>query len=253
MIFQYMQWPSPQTDIPHDYMVFLDIPEYSSTCSEFPRQTMTSWYSALFHDIPRVVWWGQPFSHFCGKGGSGADAPLRRYRNIPKVVLERPRGVLGLSAMHDITTYAIPLCSSIFSIIFNELPRQTITLVFIVFYDAPRYSMIFQYGQWASKTDKPWYHCIPYDSTKLFDTPWYSNICGDLPTDWYCTIFVEIPWYSSTRSELLKQTLTSHHDIPRCSTTFLVLFGEASLFLIFVARVARVPMPPSGDTEISPK
>ena len=214
---------------------------------------MTLWYSALFHDIPRVVWWGQPFSHFCGKGGSGADAPLRRYRNIPKVVLERPRGVLRLSAMHDITTYAIPVCSSIFSIIFNELPRQTITLVFIVFYDAPRYSMIFQYGQWASKTDKPWYHGIPYDSTNLFDTPWYSNICGDLPTDWYCTIFVEIPWYSSTRSELLKQTLTSHHDIPRCSTTFLVLVGEASLFLIFVARVARVPMPPSGDTEISPK
>ena len=116
----------------------------------------------------------------------------------------------------------------------------------LIFHDIPIWSMSFQDRQ----TMISWYSI---DSFKLFDTPWYSNICGDLPTDWYCTIFVEIPWYSSTRSELLKQTLTSHHDIPRCSTTFLVLVGEASLFLIFVARVARVPMPPSGDTEISPK
>ena len=156
---------------------------------------MTSWYSALFHDIPRVVWWGQPVSHFCGEGGSGADAPLRRYRNIPKVVLERPRGVLRLSAMHDITTYAIPLCSSIFSIIFNELPRQTITWVFIVFYDAPWYSMIFQYGQWASKTDKPWYHgipLIPLNCSTLHDIPVYAMT---FPTDWYSRRLHGIPRY----------------------------------------------------------
>ena len=62
----------------------------------------------------------------------------------------------------------------------------------------------------------------------------------------------------STAAATLTQPHVQHmqhhyiHSIPS-PPTFLVLFGEASLFRIFVARVARVPMPPSGDTEISPK
>ena len=209
-------------------MIFRVVPRHSSCCLVRPA-----------------------FFSFLWRGWLGCRCPPPAIQKYPQSSTWEAEGRFGAFMISRHTPFHyVP---QYFSIIFNELPRQTITLVFIVFYDAPRYSMIFQYGQWASKTDKPWYHGIPYDSTKLFDTPWYSNICGDLATDWYCTIFVEIPWYSSTRSELLKQTLTSHHDIPRCSTTFLVLFGEASLFLIFVARVARVPMPPSGDTEISPK
>ena len=181
--------------------LFHDIPWYSTIfyiCCDLPRQTMAprysmpfpeiarysmifqcaQWASKTYHDqdIPRYLvscWHGRSLSSFCGKGGSGADAPCRRYRNIPNVVLERPRGVLGLSAMHDITTINMP------------------------FHDVPKYSMIY-------------------------------------------SIFSELP----------RQTMTSwcsalFHDIPR-----VVWWG--SLFLIFVARAARLPMPPSGDTEISP-
>ena len=133
------------------------------------------------HDIPRVVWWGQPFSHFCGKGGSGADAPLRRYRNIPKVVLERPRGVFGAfsnawyhdirpsimflniqhyiqgasKADHYISFHCVLWCPSIFhdipiwSMSFQD--RQTmISLYSIWFHSIVRHSMIFQYMRWSS-------------------------------------------------------------------------------------------------------
>ena len=110
--------------IPWDCSIFHDLPVCSVSFQDIP------WY----RDIPRYLvscWHGRSLSSFCGKGGSGADAPCRRYRNIPNVVLERPRGVLGLSAMHDITTinmpfHDVPKYSMIYSI-FSELPRQTMT------------------------------------------------------------------------------------------------------------------------------
>ena len=107
----YMLRP-PKTDhgttildaIPWDCSIFHDLPVCSVSFQDIP------WYQ----DIPRYLvscWHGRSLSSFCGKGGSGADAPCRRYRNIPNVLLGMLRGVLGFSAMHDITAYAIQRCA----------------------------------------------------------------------------------------------------------------------------------------------
>ena len=161
----------------------------------------------------------QPFSYFRGEGGSAANAPFRRYRNIPKVVLARPRGVMGLSAMHDITTYAIPSCSSIFndipvySVSFQGRPwqhdfswRSTIFLDILRFSvfsstDTPRCSKIFLDIPWYSSTcsqlPRPWHHYIPSDSTMLLDFPWYSSICKrPSKADHGIMIFHDISRYS---------------------------------------------------------
>ena len=148
----------------------------------------------ILHAIPRYSSrsLARPAFFSCGKGGPGANAPFRRYRDISKVVFER---LSVNSAMHDITAYTIPWYSWYWASFqgrprHHHFPWYPIILLNILWYfstisELPRRPMISSI-----------YHRIPRASTKLFDNPWYSSIYAvTFPTDWYSRRLHGIPRY----------------------------------------------------------
>ena len=196
--------------VPRDSTKWFNIPRCSSICSDLPRRL-------IFHSIPRyssitndilvyaTSFQDRPWRHDTPRYSTiflmffseaslflvlGANAPFRRYRDIPKVVFERLR---ANSAMHDITTYTIPW----YSCILSELPRQTATSSFpMVSHNTSQYSMIIQYNQynqWASKAahDIMAFHRLPLNCSTIHDIPYAVTF----PTDWYSTRLHGIPRY----------------------------------------------------------
>ena len=185
-------------------MFCLVVPRCSSTLSfEHPRQAMTSYYSTLFHDVPRcstIFQYAQLASETCQVFIHFHAMPRCSsiFHDIPVHLLpfrDRPR-------YHSFPCYsAIFLDTPRYSGTLSRLPRQAvISFISIVFHDVPRASTLFQYTQSASKTGRPWcntFHAIPRYSLIFHDTSVHSVSFQDRPRYYkfshYSTIFCNIP------------------------------------------------------------